>query len=134
MGFVLDLDVRNNILRVTLEGSVADAILLDAYATTARYAESHAPCRGIWEVSEVTEFEVSSDVIRRLAGSSPIIRSGYMRVVVAPQDFLYGMMRMFQILGEGTRPDLHVVRTLDEAYRLLQVESPEFGPVSWPVA
>ncbi len=130
MGFVLDFDARNNILRVTLEGPVTDAILLDAYATAAKYVASRAPCRGIWEVSEVSQFEVSSDAIRRLAKSSPIIRPGHMRVVIAPQDFLYGMMRMFQILGEGTRPDLHVVRTLGEAYQLLQVESPEFGPVS----
>jgi len=40
------------------------------------------------------------------------------------------MMRMFQMLGEPTRPDLHVVRTMDEAYRLLRVESPEFKLVS----
>lgn len=64
----------------------------------------------------VTKFEVSSNAIRELAQSSPIIPAGYMRVIVAPQDFRYGMMRMFQILSEKTRPDLHVVRTMDEAY------------------
>ena len=53
-----------------------------------------------------------------------------MRVFVAPKDLIYGMARMFQILGEATRPDLPVVRTMDEAYSLLQVESPEFSPVS----
>jgi hypothetical protein len=52
-----------------------------------------------------------------------------MRVVVAPQDFLFGMMRMLQILSEEARPELHVVRTLDEAYRLLRIESPEFSPI-----
>jgi hypothetical protein len=36
---------------------------------------------------------------------------------------------MFQVLGEKTRPELHVVRTLEAAYTLLQLESPEFGPV-----
>ncbi|MGA2695395.1 MAG: hypothetical protein ABSE92_05005 [Terriglobales bacterium] len=130
MGFVLDFDARNNILRVTLEDPMTDAILLDAYATAARYVASRAPCRGIWEASAVTQFKVSNDVIRVLAKSSPIIPPGYMRVVIAPHDLLYGMMRMFQILGEDTRPDLHVVRTLDEAYQLLHVRSPEFGPVS----
>jgi hypothetical protein len=40
------------------------------------------------------------------------------------------MVRMFQILGEDTRPDLRIVRTMDEAHRLLGVESPEFSPVS----
>jgi hypothetical protein len=36
------------------------------------------------------------------------------------------MMRMLQILSEKSRPELSVVRSLNEAYRLLQVESPEF--------
>jgi hypothetical protein len=53
-----------------------------------------------------------------------------MRVIVASQDYLFGMMRMFQILTEASRPDLNVVRTLDEAHRLLLVDSPEFQPVS----
>ena len=35
-------------------------------------------------------------------------------------------------LGELTRPDFQVVRTLDEAYRLLRVESPELGPIEAP--
>jgi hypothetical protein len=78
----------------------------------------------------VATFEVSSSAIRELAGRSPVIPTGYLRVVVAPQDYIYGMVRMFQILGEGTRPDLRVVRMMDEAYRLLRVESPAFGPVS----
>ena len=52
-----------------------------------------------------------------------------MRVAVAPQDLLFGMIRMLQIRSEKTRPELHVVRTMDEAYRLLLVESPEFSPV-----
>jgi hypothetical protein len=35
-----------------------------------------------------------------------------------------------QILSETARPELHVVRTMDQAYRLLEVESPQFDPVS----
>jgi len=36
---------------------------------------------------------------------------------------------MLQILSEEVRPELRVVRTMDEAYRLLLVEAPEFSPV-----
>ena len=67
---------------------------------------------------------------KELVHRKPIIPAGYMRVVVAPQDFIFGMMRMLEILSERTRPELHVVRTMDEAYRLLLVESPEFNLVS----
>lgn len=43
-----------------------------------------------------------------------------------PKNFIYGLARMFQILTEDTRPELQVVRTMDEAFRLLEVKSPEF--------
>ena len=130
MGFVLDFDAKNNILRVTLEGRLTDAILLEGYAAAVRYVASHGPCRGITDVSQVTKFDVSNDTIKQLAGTSPAFPTAYMRVFVAPKDFVYGMARMFQILGGETRPNLHIVRTMGEAYRLLQVESPEFVPIS----
>src|ERR1022692_2183567 len=77
VGFFMDFDVSNNILRVTLEGQLTDAILLEAYATAARYVTAHAPCYGIFDASGVTKFEVSSNAVRELARSSPIIPAGY---------------------------------------------------------
>lgn len=38
-------------------------------------------------------------------------------------DVGFGMARMFQMLGESTRPLFHVVRTLNEALEALGVES-----------
>jgi len=130
VGFLVEFDAKNDLLGVTLEGRVTDAILRDCYATAARYVTSRGPCRGIWDESGVTKFEVSSDLIPRLAKTPPIIPPGYMRVIVAPQDSLYGMMRKYQMLGQESRPDLQVVRSMGEACSLLRVESPEFGPVS----
>jgi len=106
------------------------AILLEYYAAATKYMATHPPCRGILDFSQVTEFEVSSTAIRQVAAAAPAFPAGYMRVLVVPKDFIYGLARMFQILTEDTRPELQVVRTLEEAYRLLQVESPEFRPVS----
>jgi len=130
VGFVMDFDARYNLLRVTLEGRVTDPILLDAYTSVARYVEIHGPCRAVVDVSAATKFDVSSHAIRDLTRRPPAIPKGYMRVFVAPLDSMYGMVRMFQILTELTRPELHVVRSIGEAYRLLRVESPEFSPVS----
>jgi len=129
MGFVLEFDAKNNILRGTLDGRATDAFVLECYAAATRYTTSHPPCRGLWVVSDITSFEVSNHTIREIARKPPIIAPGYIRVVVAASDFLFGMMRMLQILAGETRPDLHVVRTMDEAYQLLRVESPEFAPV-----
>ncbi len=130
MAFVIEFDARNNILRLTLEGYVSDAILMDAYAAVARCAASRPACRGIVDITGVTKFDVSSHVVRQLAGTAPAIPAPQMRIFVAPSPVVYGMARMFQTLGEETRSNLHIVRTLDEAYRLLEVESPQFVLVS----
>lgn len=128
MGCILEFDARNDVLRVTIDGLLTDEALSDCYATVTKHFASHPPCRGIVDLSKA-KFEVSSNAIRRLASSMPAIPRGYTRVFVTPSDLVYGMARMFQILGEKSRPDLHVVRTLEEAYKLLQIESPEFNAV-----
>src|SRR5580658_8866442 len=130
MGFVLEFDARNNILRVTVEGRMTDAVMSDGYAAATKYVLTHLPCRGIIDLSKVTEYDVSLEALRRLAETSPESAPGDIRIVIAPADHVYGMHRMFQILADKPRPNLHIVRTTDEAYRLLRVEVPEFSPVS----
>lgn len=51
------------------------------------------------------------------------------RVIVAPRDLVYGTARMFQVLSERTRKNVHVVRTLEQAYKILGIESPTFVPL-----
>jgi hypothetical protein len=130
MGFFMEFDSTNNILRVTLEGPVTDANLSGAYAAAAGYVVLHGPCRGIVDLSKVTKFEVSTTLIQEQAEGASAFPNGYLRIFVAPTNFLYGMARMFELLCQENRPDLRVVRTMDEAHHLLRVESPEFVAVS----
>ena len=48
------------------------------------------------------------------------------RIMVAPATVGFGLARMFQLMGERTRPLLKVVCTLDEALAALGVKSPRF--------
>ncbi len=130
MGIVLDFDARNNILRVALEGRLTDAMLLDISEAVARVTKSHLAFRGIADTTNVTEYEVSSDGIRRIAALLPSSPAANLWIAITPMDHAYGMTRMFQMLSEKDHPNFHVVRTLDEAYRLLDVKSPEFSPIS----
>ena len=126
MALLVEFDAKNNILRGTLDGRMTGAALLDVYSRAARYMASRPPCHGILDFSKVTGFEVSTDAIRQVAASPPAFPPGYLRVLVTPKDFIYGLARMFQILTEETRPELRVVRTMEEAYRLLEVTTPDF--------
>jgi hypothetical protein len=47
-------------------------------------------------------------------------------IIVAPQDHVFGLSRMFSMLAEETRPHVTVVRTMEEAYCLLDIEEPQF--------
>jgi len=129
---ILDFDATNNILRATIEGQVTSEILLNFHAAATNFLAAHPPCRVILDLSPVTEFAVSSDAIRRVAAAPPpLMSAGKLLVLVIQKDVIYGLARMFQILTEanGNYCELQMVRTMDEAYRLLQVKYTAFRPV-----
>lgn len=130
MGFVVDFDAKNNILRVTFDGHVTDSVALSCAETVGRWAAAYPAFRGIVDLSTVTKYDVSPEVIRQLARTPPSV-SGEANalVIVAPKGHSYGMSRMYQLLSETTRPNQHVVRTMDEAFEVLQVESSAFVPI-----
>ena len=129
---MVDFDAVNNILRATIEGRITGEILLKFHEAATKYLAAHPPCRVILDLTPVTEFAVSSDAIRRLAAAPPPLKSpGGVWILVIQKDVIYGLARMFQILTEtnGNYSELQVVRTMDEAYRLLQVKCPAFRRV-----
>ena len=46
------------------------------------------------------------------------------RIIIAPQTYAYGLLRMFQGLSERTRPLLQIVHTVEEALSALGIRSP----------
>ena len=92
-----------------------------------RILSSRPPCRGIIDFSGATTFDVSNETIRRLANLPPVFGGTSPGIIVASQDILFGMARMFSILGERTRPNMQVVRTIEEAYEILGITAPQFS-------
>jgi hypothetical protein len=131
VGFRADFDATNKILRITFEGRLTDAVAFDCSAAAKRWAASCRPDHVIVDLSKVTKYDVTAQAIRRFAtkpdSSFPAAPT---LLVVAPQANAYGMSRMYQLLTEFTRSNQHVLHTIDEAYERLQVQSPEFRPLS----
>jgi hypothetical protein len=71
------------------------------------------------DATEVKSFDVPSDDVRELASHESPFHPHAKRVLVAPQDLVFGLGRMFQTFGSERRPHFIVVRTMDEAYRRL---------------
>lgn len=131
MGFFLEFDEANNTVRLTFEGTITQADMGGAaYAALLSFIESRPACKGIVDFTHVTEVEIPSVAIRQHAKRDPGKPSELMFVLVAPQDHIYGLTRMFSTSAEHTLPHLKVARTMEEAYALLGISFPQFVRVS----
>lgn len=131
MPYAFDFDLANRILRCRLSGEVNDEVLKDFFQAGSKHAIRIRPAAGVVDLSEVTSFDVSTLAIKALAKSTPVLHDPDLRrVVIAPSPGIYGMMRMFEMEGEATRPGLQVVRSEREAWAILAVRNPQFGPVN----
>jgi hypothetical protein len=128
--FRFEFDPVNRILMVRFEGRLSQGLVEQFYregkecwmATDARAA--------ILDGSSVTEVGLSSELIRQLARQDPVLElTGRPRVFVVPRTELFGLARMFQLSGESKQPHLYVVRTMDQAFALLGIQTATFEPI-----
>jgi glycine cleavage system aminomethyltransferase T len=113
-----------------MEGRVTDELIMKYYGEVGKYVQRTNPRAGIFDMSNVTSWEVSNETVRSLARSLPaMVDSSLPRIIVAPAAHLFGTARMFQMLGEETRPELRVCRTLDETYKSLGISAPKYEPL-----
>ena len=128
MGLRFEFDRGNQVLLARVEGQLTDELLAEAMREIRRHSIATDARAGIFDFSFVTEVAVSSAFVRELAKQEPAMADAARRprFLVAPDGVAFGLSRMFQILGESTRPLLEVVHTRDEALAALGVESPQF--------
>jgi hypothetical protein len=132
VGFRFEFDRANKILLLRVEGPLTDQLLADCYEAIHVQSVATDALIGIFDMSGVTPYEVSSECIRQLAKREPAMPDATRRprIIAVENTTGYGLARMFQIGGETRRPKLEVVRTLDAALRLLDVQSPHFEPLA----
>jgi hypothetical protein len=133
MAFAFDFDPIHQILRSRFSGKVDDGDLLSHTRMGALLVTSLDPRFAIIDLSAADPFAPTADGIRALAKLPPAMpKMDRPRVVIAPSDHMFGMARIFEIEGETTRPNLHVVRSAREAWAIFGVEMEEakFGPIS----
>ncbi len=134
MAYYFEFDSSHGILRCRHEGDVTDESLKECYEVAGRYAAFTNPGVAIMDFSSVSSLNVSSQTVRDLAHRLPGMPGSLPRFLVVPSTYMYGLARMFQQYGSETRPEVHVVRSVDEAYTFLGVREPQFEPVRGGVA
>lgn len=124
MAVQFQYDAAQQLLLVVFEGNLRDADLVDVYRRTQEFAGRYTIQRGILDGLKINSFEASPEMIRSLAHQPTMFPEGADRCIVVDQDALYGMARMYQMLGGDSRDRLRVVRTLQEAYNYLHLQTP----------
>ncbi len=133
-GFRFEFDATNRILRLSFLGDLTDRLLLEGYESARASWFRHGPFHFIVDYSTVTDWPVSSETIRAIASRHPVMTENYLGIIVAPQNPLYGMSRMFEQLSTDSRHNVHVVQRMDEALKLIGVPSPTFSLIEFPEA
>jgi hypothetical protein len=131
LGYSFEFDVTNNVILWALNGDVTADDLVTGLVVAAKLLPTLPPCRGIIDFSSAVSLDVPSDVMRSLARTPSILSPRSARVIVAPSAYVYGMARMFGIVSEDLRPNLHVVKTMAEAYAVLNLKCPTFRALSY---
>ncbi len=130
MPYYFEFDPVNKILRGRFEGRVTDELLKEYYSVAGGYFERTGAHSAITDFSAVTSFEVSPQLVLELASSPPaILDQEFPRFIVAASPLIFGTARMFELAGQDTRPNLHVVRTMKEVCVILGVLEPKFEPI-----
>jgi hypothetical protein len=131
MSFRFEFDSKQKILLIRFEGRATDEMIENYYRVVGPKVVATLEFRGsIVDFTDVTSMELTPKLVRVLAWSSPLdTQVERPRVIVAPTANAFGLARMFALHGEETRPSLHVVRTMQEAYALLGVVNCEFKPL-----
>lgn len=126
-----EFDPVNRLLLLRCEGRLTDESLAESYQAIRKHSTATDAMMGILDFSSVTELAVSSEFIRQLANQEPAMADATRRprIIVAPDTVGFGLSRMFQLMGESTRPLLNVARTMGEALAALNIQFPNFQPL-----
>ncbi len=122
-----EFDSANRILRCRVEGQITAEMLQKYCRLAERFAAQTRPRAAIMDMSLVDGFKGSTKGIREIANAPPALGDPSVPVcIVATSPQIYGIARMFELQGQDTRPNLHVVRTQKEALAILGVQEPKF--------
>lgn len=117
---VLKIDVRRKLVYSSFYGDVTGPELMAHGPRILAEPYFNANYDEIVDFSDVRQTLVNEGTLAAMAGAKSIFSSGSLHIIVAPSDLPFEMAQKYQELAQRTRANLFVVRTLAEAYNLLQ--------------
>ena len=119
MPVVLKIDPHRKVVYSTFYGEVTDAEVLGHGKAIGSDPDFNPEFSEIVDFSSVTNAAISESTLAALAANPSLFNSTVVHIVVAPNDALFQMVSKYKGFAQLSRPNLFVVRTRSEAYRLL---------------
>ena len=119
MPVVLKIDPQRKVVYSTFYGEITDAEFLAHGKSIASDPDFNPEFSEIVDFSSVTGAAISERALAALAANPSLFKSSVVHIVVAPSDALFQLVSKYKDFARSSRPNLFVVRTSSEAYRLL---------------
>jgi hypothetical protein len=123
MGCSVKIDIERRLVTSSFSGRIDDKELLRLRSLVLAQPDFDSTFSEIVDFTEATGGDVSEAALMKHAGQT-IYQVTSKHVFVCPDDFWFGMARMFQVHTERARPNFAVVRSLKEAYKELGLKFP----------
>ena len=127
--FALSFDSNHRVLLAQFAGVLSTEDIEGFDKSLAAFVSRHGFVRGIFDFSSVQANAVPQSFLVRRA-RLPQILLGQERIIVAPQQEIYGLACAYAAQQRDFgNVEAQVVRTLDDAYLALDLKQPDFRPV-----
>ena len=124
MPSVVKIDVRRKLVYSSFYGKVTGEELLIHRDRILGDPFFNAHFDEIVDFSDCAHTLVTDGTLASIAGAKSIYAPASLHIVVAPSDLPFEMAVRYQQLAQQSRPNLFVVRTIQDAYALLRQRRP----------
>jgi len=127
--YVLSCAPKHRLLLTTMGKTMNEEIYLASYDAVARFTAIRGPHSGIYNLSAVEDFDISSKFAFSIAKRKPVLAPGMSGFVVAPKSDVYEVYRSIENLRLSTPSPITVVGHIDEAFAHFGVSLSDFSAV-----
>jgi hypothetical protein len=106
-----------------MSGVVDDAEFTESAEELREIVSDNPDLDELVDLTAVAKFAVTPELLRNISANPPLFSANSVQVFVAPNLGTFGMIRMYQMLTESKRPNLMVVRTIEQAEDLLNIKA-----------
>jgi hypothetical protein len=117
-----EVSQTSNRIVFVMSGVVDDAEFTESAEELREILNDNRELDELVDLTAVEQFAVTPATLRSVSANPPLFSPRSVQIFVAPDRTTFWLLRMYQILTETKRPNLMVVRTMDQAEDLLKIK------------